>query len=427
MAKRGRRTSKRRESPQSELFRNPEAKAAPVPDPERSESDQDPEWLERVRAKLGAWFDRQGRQGLPWRIDRDPYRVLVAEVMLVQTTVAAVGPHFERFLARFPTVRALAEAEEAEVVKAWEGLGYYRRARQLHQAARRIVEEHGGQVPADPEVLVNLPGVGRYIAGAVLSIAFDRPAAILEANSERVLARWLAWPEELRKTASKNRLWEAAERLVPEQGAGRFNQALMDLGATVCLPKAPRCLACPVASECQARRLGLQEAIPKRVPRKSPLDVEELAALAVREDGRFLTVRRGPDGLWAGFWEFPTLHVAGADPVGRSVLGSASETAVWNRRLDPAEGFERLTGIALNLGASLLTIRYGVTKHRVTLTVVRATPIGDSTKPGPGLAEVAWLTLDELAERSRTVAARRIAAWAAGRSESRNVHPESKL
>ncbi len=226
--------------------------------------DIDPDWLDRVRTRLVDWYDGSGRK-LPWREDHDPYRILVSEMMLVQTTVAAVVPFFGRFLARFPTVSALAEAEESDVLKAWEGLGYYRRARQLQAAARAILSDHAGVFPDDPEAIRALPGVGRYIAGALLSFAFDRPAPIIEANTQRVLARWLAWEEDLKTTRSQARLWEAAARLVPETGAGTFNQAFMELGALVCIPRAPLCLACPVSSECLSRKLGVQDRIPVTV------------------------------------------------------------------------------------------------------------------------------------------------------------------
>src|SRR6185437_6569864 len=166
--------------------------------------DLDRAWVGRMRARLLAWYEG-GHRALPWRESRDPYRILVSEMMLVQTTVAAVLPFYERFLSRFPDVRALAAAEEAEVLKVWEGLGYYRRARQLHAAARVIVATHRGAVPDDMESLRALPGVGRYIAGAILSFAFDRPAPIVEANTQRVLARWLAWGDDLRSTRSQAR------------------------------------------------------------------------------------------------------------------------------------------------------------------------------------------------------------------------------
>jgi A/G-specific adenine glycosylase len=352
-----------------------------------------------MRGRLIDWYER-GHRELPWRAERDPYRILVSETMLVQTTVAAVVPYYERFLARFPTVADLAAADEATVLKAWEGLGYYRRARQLHAAARAIVEGHGGVVPGDVEALRALPGVGRYIAGAVVSFAFDRPAPIVEANTQRVLARWLAWGADLKTTASQARLWRAAERLVPPERPGVFNQAFMELGAVVCTPKNPSCLVCPVAADCLARARGLQDTLPVVADRAAPLEVAEACALVVRE-GRILVVQRGPVGLWGGFWEFPTIHLSGADPAGRS-FGDA---------VDLAEGVRRLTGVEARVGPAVKTVRFGVTKHRVTLSAHGAEGIGGDPTPGPGLARVAWEGPEALADRPFGKAGRQLLAW----------------
>ncbi len=367
-------------------------------DPERP--DLDPGWVGRVRRDLADWYDR-GHRDLPWRRDRDPYRILVSEMMLVQTTVAAVVPYFGRFLARFPTVEALAGADEADVLKAWEGLGYYRRARQLHAAAKAVVARHGGEFPDDLDAIRDLPGVGRYIAGAILSFAFDRPAPIVEANTQRVLARLLAWPDELSKSATQKRLWEAAERLVPAEGAGRFNQALMELGATVCTVRQPMCLICPVAAECRARAKGLQDELPVKAAKAPPLEVAEACALVVR-DGRVLVVRRGAGRLWEGFWEFPTMHVSGADPAGRSFGGE---------EVDLAESVRRLAGVRIRAGEAVKLIRFGVTKHRVELTAHAAADLGGEPTPGPGLVEARWASPEELGELTLGSATRRLAGW----------------
>lgn len=363
--------------------------------------DADPRWRRELRQKLGAWYD-QGHRDLPWRRDRDPYRILVSETMLVQTTVAAVIPYYQRFLERFPTVEDLAQADEAEVLKAWEGLGYYRRARQLHAAAQAIVQEHEGQVPADLEALRALPGVGRYIAGAVCSFAFDRPAPILEANTLRVLTRLLAWKAPPTTTTSQTRLWQAAERLVPTRQPGRFNQAIMELGATLCTPREPACLVCPVARACRARELGLQDTLPTRAARPAPVAVVESCVLVVR-DGEFLVVRRGPGRLWEGFWEFPTIHIAGADPAGRSFGDVAG---------DLAEGIRRLTGVRARVGPALRQVRFGVTKHRVDLSAHPGTWLEHEPRPGPGLVEVRWVPPDHLGELTFGSAQRRLASWA---------------
>lgn len=358
--------------------------------------DLDLAWIGRVRAGLTGWHGEAGRD-LPWRAERDPYRVLVSEMMLVQTTVAAVIPYYHRFLARFPTVAALAEADEADVLKLWEGLGYYRRARQLHGAARAVVRDHGGVFPAEPEAVRDLPGVGRYIAGAILSFAFDRPEPIVEANTQRVLARLIGWEAELKPGRSLDRLWRAAGRLVPPVGPGPFNQAMMDLGAQVCTPRVPLCLACPLQRECAARTRGLQDRIPYTGERPRPLEVEEACVLAVRA-GRLLVVRRGPGRLWEGFWEFPTVHVAGVDPAGRGTG--------WGD--DLAEGVRRLTGVRVEVGPLVETVRYGVTRHKVTMRAHAARGLDESTSPGEGLIEAAWLEPSELAARPFGAASRRL-------------------
>jgi A/G-specific adenine glycosylase len=357
-----------------------------------------------VRHKLVSWY-RDGRRNLPWREDRDPYRILVSEMMLVQTTVAAVIPYFARFLARFPDVAALALAEESEVVKAWEGLGYYRRARQLHAAAKAIVEEHGGKIPDDPEAVRALPGVGRYIAGAVLSFAFDRPAPILEANTQRVLTRWLALEGDIRTAPVQARLWAAAERLVPEQDAGTFNQAFMELGALVCTPRGPLCLVCPVAAECRARALGLQDSLPMAVPRPSPLAASEAAAIVFRQ-GQVLIVKREAGRLWEGFHEFPTIYVAGADPAGRQFSDGS---------VDLTEGVKRLTGVRAEIGALVRTFSYGVTKHRVRLEAYEAKGLTEDLVPGPGLSAAFWERPANLSKHAFSSAGRKLIEWLVNR------------
>ena len=368
-------------------------------------------WVERIRQRLVAWYERDHR-ALPWRESRDPYRILVSEMMLVQTTVAAVVPFYTRFLERFPDIRALAEADPAEVLKAWEGLGYYRRARQLHAAARKIVAEHDGIFPDDPVAIRALPGVGRYISGAILSFAFDLPAPILEANTQRVLARWLACREDLKTKPAQERLWQAAEALVPASGAGTFNQAFMELGALVCSPRAPLCLVCPVVGDCQAHALGIEERLPVVTPKAPPLVATEACALVERER-RWLIVQRGPGGLWEEFWEFPTIHLAGADPGGRS----------FGAPVDLAEGVRRLTGALARIGPQVATIRYSVTRHRVELRAYHAAGLSAPLDPGPGLVRAVWESPQNLINYPFGSAHRRLIAWVAGHDQGAPPEP----
>lgn len=359
--------------------------------------DQDGAWVARVRSALLEWYGSAARD-LPWRRTRDPYRILVSEMMLVQTTVTAVVPFFARFLAQFPTVHDLAAADEGAVIKAWEGLGYYRRARQLHAAAHAVVAEHGGEFPPDLDAIRALPGVGRYIAGAVLSFAFDRPAPIVEANTQRVLARWLAWEGDLKSSETQKRLWDASERLVPELGAGAFNQAFMELGALVCTPRQPMCLVCPVSTDCRARQLGRQDQIPHVTPKSKPLASEEHVGIVVRM-GRVLIVKRPPGGLWENFWEFPTIHVSGADPAGRG-FDSGS--------IGLEEGIRRLTGIEVAVGQEVARLTYGVTKHRVTVQANHAVGLTEDLIPGAGIAAAAWVLPQNLKDYPFSAAGRRL-------------------
>ena len=219
----------------------------------------------RVRRRLLSWFE-SARRDLPWRRGCDAYHIWVSEIMLQQTTVAAVVPYFERFLHAFPTLRDLATAPEQDVLRLWEGLGYYRRARDLHRAARQLVADGSANLPDDPEVVRELPGMGRYTLGAVLSQAFDRRLPILEANSLRVLCRLFGRADDPRRGPAQRWLWQVAEDLLPAKRVGDFNQAMMELGALVCTPAAPRCDDCPLAADCVARRLGLQAEIPAKAP-----------------------------------------------------------------------------------------------------------------------------------------------------------------
>jgi A/G-specific adenine glycosylase len=259
-----------------------------------------------IRQKLLGWYDKAARD-LPWRHTRDPYAVWVSEVMLQQTRVETVIPYFQRFLKSFPTPHALAEADEDTVLSHWSGLGYYRRARLLHAGVREVVAQYGGAVPEDWEARRALPGVGRYTAGAIGSIAFDKEEPIVDGNVTRVLARLLRVKTPVGTSATTNRLWEEAARLVPGERPGDFNQALMELGATLCTPKQPRCESCPVAHECAAFAHGEVDTLPVPRARKVPTEVKLAAVVATRGRGadRQVWLVKGDQPLFGGLWGLP--------------------------------------------------------------------------------------------------------------------------
>ena len=252
------------------------------------------------------WYDTNGRE-LPWRLRGgrpDPYAVWLSEIMLQQTTAAAVERYFAEFLRRWPTVEALAAAPREEVLAAWAGLGYYARARNLHACAQRVVEAHGGRFPDTAEALRRLPGIGPYTAGAIAAIAFGRPVAAVDANAERVIARYRAIETPL--PAAKPEIRQAAQALVPRARPGDFAQALMDLGSMVCTPRGPDCAACPWAGECAGRARGVAESLPRRAPRRARPRREGEAWLIRRADGAILLRRRPEQGLLGGMAELPS-------------------------------------------------------------------------------------------------------------------------
>lgn len=263
-----------------------------------------------LRTELLAWYDENARD-LPFRRTRDPYAIWVAEVMLQQTRVETVIPYWERFLRRWPDARALASAPLDDVLAAWSGLGYYRRARLLHQGALHVSEKHGGQVPADVEAIAAIPGVGAYTTGAIASQAFDLPAALVDGNVARVVARVFAIEEDVKKGKGLARAWKHAEALVVGERPGTLNNALMELGATVCVPREPRCLLCPIRKRCVARKEGRERSLPVVAEKAARPRVREVAAVLTHGDGVVL-VRRVPEGLFGGMWEPP--RVAARDP-----------------------------------------------------------------------------------------------------------------
>lgn len=249
---------------------------------------------------------------MPWRRTKDPYRILLAEYILQRTRVASGMPYYERFLARFPDVSALAAASEEEVLRAWEGLGFYRRARNLHAAAKAIVRDHGGRIPSDAAILATLPGVGPYTAGAVASIAFGEAVPAVDGNAVRVLSRLFRIESDVTRPPGRRRIEELARALVPSDRPGAFNQALMELGATVCLPLRPSCDRCPFRGICQALAGGVQTSLPRVPERRAPKAVP-VAFAYLSSRGRTLLVRRPASVLLGGLWSLP----GGEVPAGR--------------------------------------------------------------------------------------------------------------
>ncbi len=258
-----------------------------------------------IAAALIAWHERHGRHDLPWQRERSPYRVWVSEVMLQQTQVATVIGYYERFMRRFPTVAALAAAPLDEVLHAWSGLGYYSRARNLQRAAQRIVAEHGGEVPADLETLRRLPGIGRSTAAAIVALALDRRATILDGNVRRVLSRYFGIEGGPEEPATLAELWREASRCTPATRVAVYTQAIMDFGATLCMRREPLCMHCPLSEDCVARRTGRVEALPAPRRRLVRAQRQVLMLLAVSDEGAVLLRRRPMQGVWAGLWTPP--------------------------------------------------------------------------------------------------------------------------
>lgn len=264
-----------------------------------------------VGTRLLAWYEDCGRD-LPWRHTRDPYAIWLSEIMLQQTGVETVIPYYRTFLEHYPAVQDLAAASVEEVIEQWSGLGYYRRARNLHAAARRVTQEHGGLFPDSLEGLQSLPGVGRSTAAAILSIAFDVPAAILDGNVRRVLCRLFALQGDPRASAAEKQLWGWAEALTSRERPHDYAQAIMDLGATLCTPRQPACARCPLAGLCQGHRQGIAEQLPQPRARRQ-LPQRQQVALLLEHDGKVLVCRRGLDGMLGGLWEFPNRDLDGEE------------------------------------------------------------------------------------------------------------------
>ena len=355
-----------------------------------SESDEwlpDSSWKKQFRTRLLRWFDAHARD-LPWRRSHDPYKIWISEIMLQQTQVETVRSYFERFIDRFPDISTLAEADESDVLRLWEGLGYYRRARQLHKAAKIIISDHHGKFPDEFEDVLALPGVGRYTAGAILSIAHGQRLPIVEANTIRLYSRLMAYPDDPRSARGQKLLWEFADTILPRKRVGDFNQATMELGAELCTPKEPRCLLCPVGSLCPTRQQGLQEQIPVPPQRTQYTPVNEIAVVVTRKK-QILLRQCADDERWAGLWDFPRF------------VASGKSTAQSIRK-----NVQELTGIVVIPGSKLTTIKHGVTRYRITLDCFSAAHNGGRLKRN---AQCVWTSTDKLSDYALSVTGRKIA------------------
>ena len=345
------------------------------------------------RRRLLKWFDANQRD-LPWRKNRTPYRIWVSEIMLQQTQVATVIDYYLRFMKRFPTVKKLAAAEQSEVLKLWEGLGYYRRARQLHAAAQQVVEQHGGKFPTDFESVLELPGIGRYTAGAILSISLDQQLPILEGNTIRLFARLLAMPDDPRTTANQKVLWGFAESILPKKRCGDFNQALMELGSEICTPKKPNCLRCPVSDNCPTFVQGLQAQIPAASKKIKFEDLHEAVVVVRKGQGtrtRFLVRQCGSDERWSGLWDFPRYKMTDNN----------------DAEADLSDQLKAQTGLIAIVRPTTKRIKHAVTKYRITLDCfVADLPKGRLKK---NQTATQWLTAKELSDLPMSTTGRKIA------------------
>jgi len=331
-----------------------------------------------LQRSLREWYQTQGRD-LPWRQTTDPYRIWVSEIMLQQTQVKTVIPYYDRWLETFPDISTLAESSLQTVLKQWEGLGYYARARNLHRAAKVIVNDYNGIFPKQLADVLSLPGIGRTTAGGILSAAFNQPVSILDGNVKRVLARLIALDTPPKKAI--NQLWELSDQLLDQNHPRDYNQALMDLGATLCTPKQPSCLLCPWRNSCQAFQHNLQIKIPMRTP-SSPLPHKQIGVAVIwNQQGKILIDRRLQEGLLGGLWEFP----------GGKIEEQETIPACIEREIK-----EEL-GITVEVGDHLITINHAYTHFRVTLHVHHCRYLSGDPQPIE-CDEIRWVKPDQLAE-----------------------------
>ena len=346
--------------------------------------------LQDLGLRILTWYASNQRQ-LPWRKTRNPYHIWVSEVMLQQTQVETVIPYYRRFLSRFPTVEVLAAAPLDNVLKVWENMGYYARARNLHTAAMEVVKRFGGRVPSTRDELVRLPGIGDYTAGAILSIAFGQPVPAIDANVRRVMVRIYAIDQPIEQSRTQRRIADLTRNLLPGDHPGLFNQALMDLGAGICTPRTPQCTVCPVCSSCAASQRNLQDVLP--ISRKrAPIPHNHVTAGVVNDvRGRILVVRRPDKGLLGGLWKFPG---------GPQETDETLECCLQKRVLEEA-------GIRIRVGRPIVSVNHAYTHFRITLHAFQCTH--EAGKPRSlGCTDWQWMTLPQLKDLAFSKADRKI-------------------
>jgi len=337
--------------------------------------------MTRLQRYILDWFAQNARD-LPWRKTYDPYHVWISEIMLQQTQMDRVIDYFNRWIARFPDIASITRASQEEILKLWEGLGYYTRARNIIQSAEILLEEFKGQIPADHEAILKLPGIGQYTAGAIMSIAFNREYPLVDANIARVFARIFNLDKPVKENTTQAFIWQKAQELIPRGRAREFNQALMELGALVCLAKNPRCRICPVMADCQSHSLGVVSERP--VLQEPPKTVFiEMATGILQKNGRLLIQKRKATGVWANLWEFPG---------GRLEAGETPEMALVREYLEETE-------LAVGNLKKIITVQHSYTIYRVTLHCYFCSLLDGRHQPVlHGAQEYRWVTPQGLAD-----------------------------
>lgn len=331
-----------------------------------------------LRTRLLAWYDEHKRD-MPWRDCGDPYKIWLSEIMLQQTRVDQATPYFNRFVKRFPTVFALAEADQQDVLKVWEGLGYYSRARHLHAAAQLVVEEFGGKVPDNWDAITELKGVGPYTASAILSIAFQKKYAVVDGNVIRVLSRYLGIEDDVRTAKTKDTIQEAADELIPEDRPGDFNQALMELGATICSPSNPNCPDCPLQANCVAHKTMKTEEIPYKSPSKKRPHHHIGVGIIRNEDEEVLIALRPENAMLGGMWEFPGGKQEGKEGINETIVRELKEEL----------------GVDVSITKPFMKLDHAYSHFKITMHAYLCELKAGTPKPKSS-QEIRWISIDEL-------------------------------